>query len=201
MSLAEERLDSTAGTFLKEQVFSCQSTNLLKATSHLPIWDVRQYLWDMKSGIYTPFGRIHALLKSLNIKTRTLLTGKSYITVHGSLKRTPSATLNLQPGELVEVRSKQEIIATLDYRGRNRGLEFTPEMLKYCGGRYRVFMRLERMINENTGMMREIANTVILEGVTCDGSAHGGCQRTCFCFWREIWLKRVEPSQNLPQKS
>jgi hypothetical protein len=30
-----------------------------------------------------------------------------------------------------------------------------------------------------------------LEGVTCDGKAHSGCPRTCYCLWREIWLERI----------
>jgi len=38
-------------------------------------------------------------------------------------------------GELVEVRSKQEILATLDERGCVDGLPFMPEMLQYCGQR------------------------------------------------------------------
>ena len=52
---------------------------------------------------------------------------------------------------------------------------------------------LEKIIIETTGEMRPISTpTVLLEGVFCDGSAHGGCDRTCFCFWREGWLKRVK---------
>ncbi len=41
--------------------------------------------------------------------------------------------LDLKPGELVRVRSAQEIFATLDERGTLDGLPFMPEMLKYCG--------------------------------------------------------------------
>jgi hypothetical protein len=35
--------------------------------------------------------------------------------------------------------------------------------------------------------------TVLLDGVMCDGTEHGGCDRSCFLFWREEWLKRVTP--------
>src|SRR5438094_248118 len=41
--------------------------------------------------------------------------------------------LNLRAGEIVEIRSKEEILATLDEKGRLDGLPFMPEMLKYCG--------------------------------------------------------------------
>jgi len=102
-------------------------------------------------------------------------------------------SLNLRPGDWVEVRSVEEIFSTLDSREKLRGLRFTPEMQKFCGRRFKVYKRLERIILEATGELRTIRSpTFILEGVFCDGSAHGGCDRSCFCFWREEWLKKVE---------
>lgn len=172
-------------------MFFCQSTNLRKATSPLPIWNIRQYLWDISSGTAGPLERARILLISLNSLVRKSITGKAYATTYGRLKKTPAMALNLQPGELVEVKSKKEILSTLDFNGRNRGLVFNAEMLKYCNKKYRVFRRVDKMINEKTKKMRQISNTVILEGSMCDGKAHGGCQRTCYCLWREIWLRRV----------
>jgi len=103
--------------------------------------------------------------------------------------------LNLQPGELVEVRSIKEIFATLDDQGKLAGLRFNPEMARFCGRRFKVFKRLEKIITESTGELRRIKTpTVILEGKYCDGRSHGGCDRSCFCFWREAWLKRVDTS-------
>jgi hypothetical protein len=100
--------------------------------------------------------------------------------------------LNLKQGDLVEVRSAKEILATLDSRFKLRGLTFTPEMMKFCGKRLRVYKKLDKIILEATGELRRIKSpTVLLEGVFCDGSAHGGCSRSCFCFWREEWLKKV----------
>jgi len=100
--------------------------------------------------------------------------------------------LGLQPGEVVEVRSVKEIFATLDKQGKLRGLRFTPEMVKFCGKRFRVYRKLDKIILEATGELRKIkVPTVLLEGVFCDGSAHSGCGRSCFCFWREAWLRRV----------
>jgi hypothetical protein len=34
-------------------------------------------------------------------------------------------------------------------------------------------------------------NTVLLDGAICDGWG-GKCDRSCFFFWREAWLRRVE---------
>jgi len=100
--------------------------------------------------------------------------------------------LNLEPGEIVEVKSEEEIGKTLDTRGSHKGLLFLPEMREYCGKRFRVFKRLERMMIESTGEVRRVKNTVLLEGLVCDGSRHHGCDRSCFFFWREIWLRRLK---------
>ncbi len=59
--------------------------------------------------------------------------------------------LNLQSGDTVEVRSPEEIAPTIDENGRTRGLWFDWEMVPYCGGRYRVKDRVERIIDERTG--------------------------------------------------
>lgn len=114
-----------------------------------------------------------------------------------SSKRSGEGVLNLQPGELVEVRSEKEIFATLDHEGKLRGLAFNPEMREYCGRRFRVYKRLEKIILEATGELRTVKTpTVFLEGLTCNGEAHGGCDRSCFFFWREAWLRRIVPQNS-----
>jgi hypothetical protein len=109
--------------------------------------------------------------------------------------------LNLQVGEWVEVRSAREIFATLDERGKLRGLRFTREMEQFCGKRFRVYKILGKIILEATGELRKIKTpTVLLDAVFCDGTAHGGCDRSCFCYWREQWLKRV-PAQDVVENN
>jgi hypothetical protein len=103
-----------------------------------------------------------------------------------------SEVLDLQPGELVEVKSIDEILATLDPDRKFKGLLWMTGMRKYCGKRYRVFKRIENILLETNGDLRRMTNTVILEGVMCDGVEFGACDRSCFHFWREAWLKRVE---------
>ncbi len=105
--------------------------------------------------------------------------------------------LNLQPGELVEVKTSQEIMATLDRSGRTRGLSFMPEMWKFCGKSYRVFKRVDQIMVESTGSLRKIYNTVLLDGVYCDGSEHRNCDSSCFHYWREAWVRR-SPVQEVP---
>jgi len=183
----------------KGQTFSCQITSLINASSP-PLWDINQHLFDLTlrfngSRIAKLFKFMYSILSSSIFKVQNILGIRKHANLSGKLKRTPTFSLNLQPGEIVEVKSKEEIQATLDVKGRNRGLAFAYEMLSYCGGRYRVLKRIDKMINEQTGQMRPIANTVILEGVHCNGSFHGGCKRTCYCLWREIWLKRITQEQ------
>ncbi len=109
----------------------------------------------------------------------------------GRYSRTPSRTLNLHPGDFVKVRSAWRILKSLDHRGRNRGLRFTPEMFRYCGKKYRVLARMERRINERDGQLVEFGNScVLLENAVCHGQRMF-CTRTEYHYWREIWLDRV----------
>jgi hypothetical protein len=104
--------------------------------------------------------------------------------------KTPARNLHLQAGDLVKVRSAWEILRTLDGRGRNRGLRFTPEMFRYCGRKYRVLSRMERRIDEKGGQLIEFGNgCVLLENVVCRGQ-RTFCSRTEYHYWREIWLER-----------
>ena len=125
-------------------------------------------------------------------------------------RRTPvrdDEILGLAPGDWVQVKSLEEIRATLDGAGKNRGLVFTPAMRQYCGGTFRVFKRLELMFDEVTHEQRRTKNTVLLEGIVCHGEGIG-CDRSCFHYWREAWLRPVEAppatarfAQNLQERS
>ena len=50
----------------------------------------------------------------------------------------------LRAGDWVQVRTKEEILATLDANGRLEELPFMPEMLPYCGKRMRVGKRAHK---------------------------------------------------------
>jgi len=97
----------------------------------------------------------------------------------------------LTQGQLVEVRSAQEIAATLDVDGKLDGVPFMPEMAIQCGRRSRVYRRADITCVEGHGLRRMDA-AVFLEDARCDGTAHDGCQRRCLIFWKEAWLKPVE---------
>jgi hypothetical protein len=116
----------------------------------------------------------------------------SIIKSKGSALNVDNLNLNLAPGELVEVRSEEEILSTLDEKGKLKGVSFMPEMKEFCGKKFKVYKRIEKIRVESSGEIRKIKNpTVFLEGVVCDGKISGPCDRACFCWWREAWLKRL----------
>jgi hypothetical protein len=100
--------------------------------------------------------------------------------------------MQCRAGQWVEVRSKEEILKTLDKNGQLEGLPFMPQMFQYCGQRFRVFKRAHKTcdtVNDYKG--RRMNNAVHLDGIRCDGQAYGGCDAACLIFWKEAWLKRV----------
>jgi len=104
----------------------------------------------------------------------------------------PDGGLNLRAGEWVEVRSADEILATLDDQQSLEALPFMPEMLRYCGSRFRVYKSAHKTADTIEHFsIRRMNRAVHLEALRCDGSAHGGCQAGCLLFWKESWLKRV----------
>jgi hypothetical protein len=101
---------------------------------------------------------------------------------------------NLRIGEWVEVRSKEEIFATLDKKGCLDGMPFMPEMFGFCGRRFQVHKIAHKTCDTtNPIRSRRLDRTVHLQ-TRCDGSAHGGCQAECLLFWKEAWLRPV-PAQ------
>jgi hypothetical protein len=99
--------------------------------------------------------------------------------------------LNLHTGDWVEIRSKEEILKTLDKRGQLDGLPFMPQMFQYCGKQFKVFKRAHKTcdtVNQTGG--RRMSGAIHLE-LRCDGAAYGGCPAGCLLFWKEAWLKRI----------
>jgi hypothetical protein len=188
-----------------EEVYSCQATELVRATMRMPWWRPGQYVRDVRSGNAS----VRRVLRSLLIaafnkfqKANAHVTpgfglihgARTYPYVDSKATGAPSSVpLNLQPGDLVEVKSKEEIFETLDERDRTRGLRFDAELLKYCGRRGRVSHKVDRIINEKTGTMIPIkSDAIIIEEFFCTGDYHRACPRSVYAWWRESWLTRLE---------
>ncbi|WP_433250252.1 hypothetical protein ACQPYK_03840 [Streptosporangium sp. CA-135522] len=189
-----------------EERFSCQATELLRAApTCLPLKDLRQYVTDVRTGNAGPFFTLRAFLVGLfnRFQDRSGRMLPSWLRIKGGLRwgfvkgrlvgATPSVVLDLQPGELVRIKSKEEIVATLNQDLLNRGMGFEEEMSRYCGQTARVLSRVDRCIDEKTGRMLQMKNPcIVLEGIVCAGAYTVSCPREFIPFWREIWLERIE---------
>ena len=171
---------------------SCQADDVCSLTTPQP--KVLYWIERAKThGISGTLDRLTSLLVSR--KPAQLASRKAAAVKTAPAAKPPAAavcqTLAVQAGDLVEVKSLEEIQATLDGNGKCKGLLFMPEMQAHCGQRLRVYKRVERILIETTGELRRMKNTLLLENSICDGW-NGACHRSCFYFWRDAWLRKVE---------
>jgi hypothetical protein len=198
-------------------VYSCQATELLNYTKPLRWWDARQYvesytsgnrtLTELARGIFFLLYYYGALACSdkwggparwLYNRVQAITGGVPFPRMKGTIpsgQSTPRLDLGLKAGDLVRVRSYDEILATLDTKLSNRGLWFDAELVPFCGKIFRVSTSVERFVDEKTGKLRTMKTpAVMLEGVTCKALYSGQrmfCPRAIHLWWREIWLERV----------
>ena len=222
--LCTEQAIAAATTFQSPEgqtTYRCQVTDVPKFTTHMSFFDPRQYIRDLRSGNLTPglggSNRAERMLE-LALALLRMLQGSiigfyntvqsrrrksHYPPIQGTGLAPTNEPLDLQPGELVEVRPKEEIMATLDNGQKNKGLWFDSEMLPYCGGIYRVLRRVNRIIDEKSGKMLNMKSScIVLEGVVCKSEFHRLCPRAIYPFWRENWLKRAtSASKEYPKEA
>jgi hypothetical protein len=199
-----------------EPVYVCQATQLPFATQPLSRWAFKQYIEDYVSG-NASVSKILSVL-SFHIFDQCLVAsgvgfgslfrwmfdvfqrlrgGRPYPCRRGQVPRnqpTPSASLNLQIGELVRVKEHGEILKTLNHEGMNRGMSFHPELSLHCGKTYRVLQRPRKIIDEKSGRLTLLKNEcIVLDGADCQGQYTNplNCARASYPYWREIWLERV----------
>ena len=107
--------------------------------------------------------------------------------------------LGLKAGERVRVKSLEKIQSTLDSHGKYEGMGYMDvEMNKHCGKVYAVQKPVSLFFDERRWRMLKLRDVVILEGVFCElpttaAEDWAGCDRTCFLFWKEAWLERLNP--------
>jgi len=120
-----------------EPVYTCQATQLPYATADLAWWDIRQYVEDYRSGNVGLWrilcGLVYAMYYNLSQagiglgprlrwfydKFHVLWRGTQFPRRRGNYTRgtaNTTATLNLQPGDLVRVKSQEEILRTAEHR-------------------------------------------------------------------------------------
>jgi hypothetical protein len=184
-----------------EERFRCQATELPRCTEHVKLWNPLGFTREYTSGNVGLGHFVRVMSRAAVREPMRKLGLVDEIHVRGSAgKGETFPALDLQPGELVRVKSREEIARTLSPEGRNKGLWFDEEMLPYCGQVFRVRQRISRFVNDQNGKLIELKNDAItLEGVICSGERslrRWFCPRAIFPYWRECWLERVEPSSH-----
>ncbi|MBP2706419.1 hypothetical protein JOL79_21650 [Microbispora sp. RL4-1S] len=188
-----------------EDRFSCQATELLRAAPRsLPLKSAGQFVADVRGGNAGVGRTVYAVLVALYNRyqglSRRLLPpwlrirgGLPWGGVRGTVTgRTPVELLDLRPGEIVRIKPKEKILATVNGELLNRGMSFNEEMARHCGRTARVRARVERCVDEATGRMLEMKTAcIVLDDVACTGMDLLNCPRGFYPFWREIWLERV----------
>lgn len=186
--------------------YVCQATEARRATTGpVSATSLGQYVREIREGnigwrelfrvgVRALAYRFGPKLRLMNVVPQRLVPRWTSGEVSGSHEA--GDRLDLQPGEWVEVRSREEIARTLSKTGKNKGLAFSyPEMLPMVGKRFRVRGHVERIIDEATGRMIDMKHDcVTLEGTCCTGEYAAGrwfCWRGIYPYWREAWLKRI----------
>jgi hypothetical protein len=193
--------------------YVCQTTELMKFTQPLSWWDPIQYVRDytsvntrlidmLRGSIYVLLGRRGGRrfppLRKFHDMLQKVIGGPASPMRNGTRppgQPAPASRLDLKPGELVRIKSHQEILPMIDNLNMHRGLLFDVEMVPFCGGTYRVRSQVERFLDERTGKMRSLKTpAVILDDVWCRSgfsTCRTFCPRSLYSWWREEWLERV----------
>jgi hypothetical protein len=185
--------------------YACQATEILRAAPEpLPLKDLSQFVDDVRVGnagvlfvlravLVGVFNRVQSASRSRLPERLRFRDGLSWGFIKGRvIGRTPTEVLNLQPGERVRIKSREEIMATLDENLLNRGMGFDAEMSRHCGRVAVVQSRVDRCLDERSGRLLTMKNPcIVLERTVCTGAFTSACPREYVPFWREIWLERV----------
>jgi hypothetical protein len=197
--------------------YFCQATEHLAATEPLRPLAPWHFIEDLRSRNATPLHvlkvvGLHLVWRLRNLGFAWRLSVWLYAWIHRLLMRrpdpfrqgmipegqpTPEEKLDLQPGELVQVKSHDDILQTVNARLRNRGLAYNSEMTPACGRTFRVAQRITHIIEEKSGRMVAMKNPCItLEGLYCQALyTHYSllCSRRVTPYFHEVWLRRAGP--------
>jgi hypothetical protein len=206
LSLPILEVNTRRGTFEDGATrYACQATEILRAApERLPVKDLSHFIDDVRLGnagllfvvravLVAAFNRAQSMSRSKLPERLRFRRGLAWRFLAGRAGHpTPTAVLDLQPGEVVRVKSREEILATLDENLLNRGMGFDAEMSRYCGRTAVVQARVDRCLDERTGRLMTMKTPcIILERTVCSGAYTSVCPREYVPFWREIWLERI----------
>jgi hypothetical protein len=188
------------------EVFRCQATELLRAApNQLPLKQTSQFVEDVRTGnvgvgavsrtiMVALYNRAQGLSKRVLPGRLLIKGGRQWGNLVGTADKTPTVQTGLQPGDMVRIRSKEQVAATLNADLLNRGMGFDAEMARFCGRTAKVARRVDQIIDERSGRMIKMKTPcLVLENVVCEGAFNLSCPRAITPYWREIWLEKISP--------
>lgn len=185
-----------------EEVYRCQITESLAASTPLHPREWNQYVAELRDGNVGVWRFLRVFVRMNIWRVAHRLGRYPDQPRRAGPNRVDGEKLGLQAGDVVEVRPLEEIGLTLDENLKHRGLRYSEEMTPACGKRFRVKNRVDRLIDENTGRMIELKNDcIVLDGFVCSGDRSPSslfCPREAYPLWREAWLRRVDDDRSLP---
>lgn len=150
----------------------------------------------------SPVERVRAELHDANLRARSTVRDLRREVAADASPAPAVPADRLSPGERVRVRSREEILPTLQHGSRD-GLYYIPEVMEPLAGQvFAVERRVNRFYDERTRKVVRPRRTVALSGAVCDGSQLGpgrSCDRACLAFWHEDWLERVDAAPRQPE--
>ena len=161
------------------------STAALDLTIFEKIWLILKRLWK---AFYRRFKKVVIIKEDKTI----METDSNTILADQQIKDNKND--GLKEGDMVLVLPFEEIKKVLDKNNQTQGLVFMTAMKKYCGTKKKVIKKVNYIFDEHEWKMRKIKNVVLLDGVICRGEdmySKEGCDRFCFYFWKEAWLKKI----------
>jgi hypothetical protein len=166
--------------------------------------DCQQFTVSSSSSRLNGFDRIKLLVRRLNsafvrrlkkVQTRSSMKSRSRdAQITTGIAGSSQVDGLLKPGDEVYILPMSEIRKMLDDKRRTEGLAFMDGMEKYCDMKAKVYKKVNYLYDESKRKMVKCKNMVILEGLICDGKmtyAEEGCDKSCFFFWKESWLKKL----------
>jgi hypothetical protein len=186
-----------AATQAGPNLYRCQYTQLAASSAPIPRRDLRPDLRPLLRGNLSTRAFLLAIATRIFNAVQIKRGGIGFPHVAaGTLEKTPAVNLGLTTSQSVRVLDSEAISRTLDKTWRNRGLWFDRDMVKYCGGEYRVLARVERIIDDATGRMLQMKTpSIMLDEVDGTGEFLRFNAQHDYLFWRECWLETTAPHQ------
>jgi len=98
-------------------------------------------------------------------------------------------------GEVVKIRSIEEISQGLDLLKRHEGCLMMEQMWIYCNSNFKILRIVDNVFDEyQFKMFKTRGPLYLLEGLICNGkvdSFQHQCDRSCYLMWHEDWLSKI----------